>query len=681
MSTLATFKLTSIIVAVSAVSLASQFVLADHDLPIELVEVTDKQHDQNIEKLFSDTPLTKPTHDAGELLRSVTGMTALRRGGRGFDPIVRGQSQSNLNVIANGGFSFGACPGRMDPPSTYVGIDSFDSVSVIKGHRSVIYGSGGSGGTLLFEHERPDFGKSGVKGSLSTGYTDNSGLKNLAADIAMGNDSSYVRVFGSNKRGGNYEDGNGNDVASAFDSDSFGIVVGTDLGDADYVQLAFERSFEDDVWYAGNGMDAVFADSRNITAKWLHQEKLWLFNEINLTVYKSDVEHLMDNYSVRERTMMPNGAAAPSASDTQGGRLLLTIDGDNSQWHFGLDHKANDQKAELYMDVGKDGSYNMLMARMWPDVELRQSGLFAELDYTVSGDDTLRLGLRWDEFEARALSSSAPAGMMGSATPANLYQRYYAAADDKQKDDGLSVVLGWDRRLNHNLLLSANLSRSVRAPDVTEQWIARAARGRFWVGNPEINAETHQQLDLSLISNGANEGWSATLFYNNVDDFIERYQQGPATLYRNIDAKLYGLELDANFVLASNLTARIGVSYTRGDGDNGDLAQISPVEARMNFDYTRERWAMGVEWLVSAKQTHFDPDVDVAEETRGFGVVHVYAHWSVTKHIVLEAGVENFLDSAYAYHVNAGNADPFNPDAVRVFEPGRQGWLKARYQF
>ena len=51
-------------------------------------------------------------------------MTALRRGRRSFEPIIRGQNQSKLNIISNGAFNYGARPGRMDPPTTYIGIDS-----------------------------------------------------------------------------------------------------------------------------------------------------------------------------------------------------------------------------------------------------------------------------------------------------------------------------------------------------------------------------------------------------------------------------------------------------------------------------------------------------------------------------------------------------------------------------
>lgn len=652
---------------------------AGHDLAIELVEVT--AHAGTAPgQLLSEAPVTRPTHDAGELLRSVTGMTALRRGGRGFDPIIRGQSQANLNVIANGAFSYGACPGRMDPPSTYVGVDSFDSVSVIKGHRSVIYGAGGSGGTLLFEHLRPELNNSGLAGSVTTGYTENSELKSVAADVAAGNERGYVRLFGANKSSDNYRDGNGDRVASAFDSRTLGLVAGIDLMPGTWLELSHERADEDDVWYAGNGMDAVFADSVSTTLK-LIQQAVGAADEVELTLYFSDVDHLMDNYSVRERSAQPNGMAAPSSSTTWGGRLLATFLTDASELRTGIDYRANDRNAKLYMDRGKNGSYDMLLARMWPDAQQRQAGLFAELDYRLNTRDTLRLGLRLDEHDSRAEEAKLSAGMMGSATPLRLYQQFYATTDTRSDHLGVSAVLGWDRQIDLATLFSANLSRSVRTPDSSEQWIARSAGGNFWVGNPGLDPETHQQLDLTLVRDHGRLEWSATVFVDAVDDYIERYQDGSADLYRSIDATLFGSEIDASLAVSEHLRTRLGIAWTRGHGDNGDLAQIAPLEARLNLDYQRGNWALGAEWVASASQSKFNPAVDVDAPTPGFGVMHLYGHWNLSASLILEAGIENLFDRAYAYHVNAGNADPFNPEAIRVNEPGRQGWLKLRYQF
>ena len=669
----------------TAVFLASAALVAPvqgqgHDLAIELVEVTARAEPAGGNTLLSETPITRPTHDAGELLRSVTGMTALRRGGRGFDPIIRGQSQSNLNVIANGAYSYGACPGRMDPPSTYVGVDSFDSVSVIKGHRSVIYGAGGSGGTLIFEHLRPELGANGMTGSFTTGYTGNSDLSSVGGDFAVGNDKGYVRVFGAIRESDNYEDGNGDRVASAFESTSAGLVAGIDLQPNTYLEISHEQASEDDVWYAGNGMDAVFADSASTSAKWV-QRSMGAIDTLELTAYLSDVDHLMDNYSVRNRSMMPNGAAAPSTSTTWGGRLLATITTEQAELRSGIDYRANDRSADLYMDMGKDGSYDMLVARMWPAAEQRQAGLFAEIDYRSSPDDTLRLGLRLDQFDSQVREATLSAGMMGSATPIRLYEQFYNTTEIRTDDYGLSAVLGWDRRLDPAHTVSVNLSRSVRTPDSSEQWIARSANGAFWVGNPTLDAEIHQQLDLTLMHESGRLSWNASVFVDEVNDYIERFSEGSADLYRNIDATLFGSELDAALQISERWRARVGIAYTRGHGDNGDLAQIAPLETRLNLDYQHADWALGLEWVTAQRQNHFDPAVDVDAATPGFGVLHLYGHWNLTGRLLLEAGVENLFDKAYAYHVNAGNLDPFNPEAVRVNEPGRQGWVKLRYAF
>ncbi|MCV6623766.1 MAG: TonB-dependent copper receptor [Cellvibrionaceae bacterium] len=674
----------SLAMAIAAISVTGHAAgtQSNHDMAIELIEVTaEKLQKVDSETLLSEAPVTRPTHDAGELLRSVTGMTALRRGGRGFEPIIRGQSQANLNIISNGAFNYGACPGRMDPPSTYVGVDSFDSVQVIKGHRSVIHGSGGSGGTLLFEHLRPEFLDGAIQGHVKAGYTSNSELQHQGIDLAAGGDQGYVRVFAARKRSENYEDGSGQTVASAFDSDSWGLVAAWDITANDVIEISHEDSREGDVWYAGNGMDAVFADSRSTAIKWTHDAALGFIDSMEANIYRSDVEHLMDNYTVRNRNMMPNGMAAPSASDTWGGRFLSTIESENSQWRVGVDYQANDRLATLYMDAGKNGSLDMLVARMWPDVEQRQWGVFSELDYQLNDHSSLRLGLRVDDYESSAQTANVSTGMMGATTPSRLYANYYQASPERKDDTAISAVLGWDIELAEGRRFNANLSRSVRRPDVTEQWIARSAMGSFWVGNPDIDAETHHQLDLSLQQSSGKLEWSATAFYNDVGDYIEQFKQDNATLYRNIDAEIYGTELDAKWQLSSAFSARAGVSYTRGEGDNGDLAQIAPLEARINVAYQAADWAVGAEWLVSSRQTHFDPDVDVNEESAGFGVLHVYGHWNITEALLLEAGIENLSDKTYAYHVNSANSDPFNPDAVRVNEPGRQTWVKVRYQF
>ena len=88
---------------------------------------------------------TKNAIDGGDLLRSINGISTIRRGGHGLDPVIRGQSDQRLNSSIDGAIVYGACSSKMDPASTYVNIENYDSISVIKGSQSVIYGAGGPG--------------------------------------------------------------------------------------------------------------------------------------------------------------------------------------------------------------------------------------------------------------------------------------------------------------------------------------------------------------------------------------------------------------------------------------------------------------------------------------------------------------------------------------------------------
>ncbi|MES9969845.1 MAG: TonB-dependent receptor plug domain-containing protein, partial [Candidatus Thiodiazotropha sp.] len=74
--------------------------------------------------------------DGGDFLRAINGVSGIRMGGHGIDPVIRGQSQNRLNILLDGAFIHGGCPNRMDPPTAYSAMESYDSVTVIKGSQS-----------------------------------------------------------------------------------------------------------------------------------------------------------------------------------------------------------------------------------------------------------------------------------------------------------------------------------------------------------------------------------------------------------------------------------------------------------------------------------------------------------------------------------------------------------------
>ena len=90
--------------------------------------------------------------DGGVFLKQLNGVSGSRFGGRGIEPIIRGQSQTQVNVLLDGAYLHGGCPNRMDPPTSYAALETYEKVTVEKGVQTLQHGSGGSGGTVSYTH-------------------------------------------------------------------------------------------------------------------------------------------------------------------------------------------------------------------------------------------------------------------------------------------------------------------------------------------------------------------------------------------------------------------------------------------------------------------------------------------------------------------------------------------------
>ena len=59
-----------------------------------------------------------PASDGGDYLKTIPGFALVRNGGTNGDPVLRGMFGSRLNILTNGSMLLGACPGRMDAPTS-----------------------------------------------------------------------------------------------------------------------------------------------------------------------------------------------------------------------------------------------------------------------------------------------------------------------------------------------------------------------------------------------------------------------------------------------------------------------------------------------------------------------------------------------------------------------------------
>lgn len=623
-----------------------------------------------------------PTTDGGDLLKSLPGVSGIRMGGRAIDPVIRGQSQTQLNVLLDGAYVHGGCPNRMDPPTAYTSVDSYDRVTVIKGNQTVVYGAGGSGGTVMFERDWPVFDESGYTGDLSTSYHSNGERYELGGDIATGSEQGYVRFITHKASGNNYDDGDGNEVRSSYESQSNSLLAGIRLGDNTTLEGSFEKAEEEDVLFAGAGMDSPYADADTMRLNLVHQFTEGAMRQMQLELYRSEVKHNMDNYSLRTPGMMQ--MQAPSTSDTDGLRLIFDAHLADIDWTFGTDLQNNDRDAELQNKAG------VISRLLWPGAEIDQQGVFVEAEKAVGKDDVVKAGIRYDHVTAVAnRRDEVNAGL----SPQQIWAMAGASAGagEKKTENNVGGFASWTHRLNDQYSVETTLSRSVRTADATERYMSRVTMTSDWIGNPELEPEKHHQFEVSLQSQDGDLNWSASGWYNRVDDYILRQSVSAGMkdrdIYRNVSAELYGAELELGYQLAENWALGSSLTWTVGNNktDGTDLSRISPLELNTSLDYSKDRFQAGVELQLVDSQNSIclkgsancgGQDV---RATPGYGIVNMHAQYEYASGITLVAGVDNLTDKAYTLHESRG--DVVTGNSFQVAEPGRSVWLRLTKSF
>lgn len=639
--------------------------------------------------LPQDLPLSYGA-DGGAFLASVPGVTTSRMGGHGADPVIHGQQQTQLNIINDGAMTHGGCPNRMDPPSSFVTPETYDEVKILKGYQTVRYGAGGSGGTVLFERNPAPLSSAGLSGIFAAGGTfeSNANLKSGYADATAGTKQAQLRAVVSQSSADNYQDGDGVSVRSGFSAESATLMPVWTPDARTTVRAAVELSRTDDVLYAGAGMDSPEGSALTHSFNFEREVDLPWLTKMSASFYNSEVDHVMDNYSLRSNSGMK--MKAPSESATYGGRLEGAGVLGGIPFVFGLDMQNNNRDAWRYSGAASATEATSPQARLWPDVRIHQTGLYAEMSPQMGEALHLTIGGRYDRVEARAKDTETA---FGSASPDSLYLSHYGVSDPSETEHNLGglVRASWD--VQGSTSLFAGLSRSVRTADATERYLAAnsATASSRWIGNPDLSPEKHHQLDLGIQTGAPDRSLTVSGFYDRVDDFIlrdvARGQSGVlvstgATVYRNIDAVLAGLEAEGRYRFFEEWTLLGNVVFTYGNNrdDHDSLAQIAPLQGRLALEYAPGSWVFGTRLNVAARQSHIDDQTSLRDvgKTPGYGTLDFYTRVELQP-FELRLGVTNLFDKRYALHLNRSNA--FEPEEIQVNEPGRSIGLQFSARF
>ncbi|MDH0731406.1 TonB-dependent copper receptor [Pseudomonas sichuanensis] len=616
-----------------------------------------------------------PASDGADYLKTIPGFSVIRAGGTNGDPVLRGMFGSRLNILTNGGMMLGACPGRMDAPTSYISPETYDRLTVIKGPQSVIWGPGGSAGTILFEREPEQFGELGsrVNGSVLVG---SNGRFDKVLDAAAGNQLGYVRFVGNQSHSDDFEDGNGDTVPSRWDKWNGDATVGW-TPDADTLLELTAGKGDGEARSAGRGMDGSQFKRESLGLRFEKSNLGEVLDKVEAQVYYNYADHVMDNYSLRT----PSGTGMmgmPMVSNvdrrTMGARIKATWRWADVQLISGIDAQTNEhrQRGGMGIDAHKGQPWTK-------DADFHNYGAFGELTWYATGVDRLITGARLDRASARDFRKASPT--QGDTRADTLPSGFVRYEHDLAAIPATTYI---------------GLGHAQRFPDYWELFSPKLAPAGSANAFDGIKPEKTTQLDFGIQYQGERlEAW-ASGYVGQVRDYIlfdyRRTMMGGYTSQaQNIDARIMGGELGAAYKLTENWKADATLAYAWGknSSDGKALPQMPPLESRLGLTYSRDAWSVGTLWRLVDEQNRIAQNQGnvVGKDygkSAGFGVFSLNGAYKINNNLKLSAGVDNLFDKAYAEHLNlAGNAGfgyPAN-STEPVNEPGRTFWTKVDFSF
>ncbi|MBL4802274.1 MAG: TonB-dependent receptor [Emcibacter sp.] len=695
-------------IAISQNTMAQTVIITPHQNMDEIVVTGTLMQKPALSTSIPKDTDGQPSADAGDYLRNIPGVTSGRMAGHALEPVIRGQSRSQLNIINDGAFLEGAGPNRMDTPAAFADIDTADVVIVHRGYQSVQHGPGGSGGTVVIEHHAPTFETGqNIKGRIDSAYESNGDVWSRAGNVSARANHLYLRLNAHFKQAENYKDGNGDTVRTAYKSYGGSAEVGYS-DDTTLINFGVSHEETRDTLFPGAGMDSPEGSATILRGKLRHDfDGNGIMQALKIDIYRSRAMHIMNNFSLRDRMMMFRQSELDNV--TTGGKIAADLRLNDSNITVGLDVKdVHHNGLRLGNDMDRT-NLNLVQTILIPDATIRNIGVFAEALVPLSDSLQIKAGLRYDNVKSHVDNADTKntlvmMGMM-PMSPNMLYQNYYGNPATPQTDNNMGGLLRLEYDLNDDMAFYMGISRSNRSPNTVERYMASLMGNvvmpsgmvinMSWIGNPGLAPEKHSQFDMGF---GIRKtGWNMLLstYYNDINDYIFRDRahgqsgvllSNNALIYRNIDARIWGFELEGSFDVTDHIKFFGNISYTNGQNQDLDipLYQIPPFSYDLTVTYDKDFWSIGSRLRGALKQNRVDSNPMTgsgrdASETDGYALLDLFASVSVMKDTRLRFGISNLFDKYYANHLNRESLN--DATTIRVNEPGRSFYIRIQSEF
>ena len=230
----------------------------------------------------------------------------------------------------------------------------------------------------------------------------------------------------------------------------------------------------------------------------------------------------------------------------------------------------------------------------------------------------------------------------------------------KRTFSGASASFGLHATLWNGGAFVTNYSHTYRAPALEELYNFGPHVGNlaFEIGDPSLDAETGDGVDVSLRHNTGRVQGEFNLFYYRFSNFIFPFATGEeedglrVIEYAHRDARFMGTEANLNVGLHRNLWLNLGMDFVDAQDTNLNtpLPRIPPLRGRLGFDFSKGGFRLTPE-LILASQQH--QTFTAETRTPGYSVVNLKASYTIASQHVshqFSVNVFNVGDRLYRNH-------------------------------
>ncbi len=659
------------------------------------------------------TPESGGALDAALLLKRVPGGNVNRNGPLTNIPQYRGLFGNRVGVKVNGVNVKEAGPNAMDTRSSAVPKSLVKSVKIYRGIAPVSAGMETLGGAMEINSRRSEF-SDGVTpefhGFVNAGYSWVDFGRYYGGMLGLSNDTHRINAGGNIEKGNNYKfKGNKTVRPSQYDREVFSVGYG--FKPAENHEISIDYDFRDtghtgtpslpmDIDYIRTNIGSIgykgkWTDTLGVTFKGFYDRGR---HGMSNHLLRSAPRPGGGDQRFRENTtkLQTGGYNLRfNMSEVQGGNLTVGFDGDLA---------VNDSVVSDFTNPG------FFLDNFVNSTKDRYSG-FVEWNGDVADRLNLEIGFRYAYVHMD--SDKVDTVLARSRPPAKTLRDRFNNADRSKNDHLFDATAVLRYAAFDSLDLEFGVARKTRAPSYQERylWIPLEATGgladgRVYVGDASLDHEKSYQLEMGVDWHDHGAYFAPRAFYRYIIDYIQGLPTtdqatnmvagltqpgGPGPLqFSNIDAHLWGVDLETGYTITDNFRADAILSYVRGkraDGNEDNLYRIAPLNGRVSFTYERSDWLASLTYVAAMRQEH-TANFNGEKETSGYSILNLYTQYRPSFHqyaegLTLGVGVDNIIGTKYTDHLNginrAGNVDLAK--GKRIPNPGRNVYVTLRYDW